>query len=149
MRSMEHCLIVARPLADPLSCYHAASWASLALHALCAEVRRKEVGLSRRPTLKEALWAMLNSAPKTPAMTEMTTMKGSCSNHSVLESSATPLNDSTPYFHLQCQLDSAVVKRIHSSHQHFHLIKTKPTRRTIELYHKPFGSLTWGAAGQG
>lgn len=94
--------------------------------------------MSRRPTLKEALWTMLNSAPRTPAMTEIMTMKGSCSNHSLLESSATPLNDSTPYFHLQCQVDSAMIKRVPSSHQHSHLIKSRPTMQTVHVYHKHF-----------
>ena len=44
----------------------------------------------------------------TPAMIEINTMNGSCSNHSLLLNSATPLKDSTPYFHLhgeeECQL---------------------------------------------
>ena len=52
-------------------------------------------------TLNMRLCAMLKSAPITPAMTETATMKGSCSNHSLLSSSATPLKDSTPYFHLR------------------------------------------------
>ena len=70
-------------------------------------------------------------------MTEIMTMKGSCSNHSLLESSATPLNDSTPYFHLQCQFDSAMMKRIPSSHQLSHLITSPPTLQTVHVYHKP------------
>ena len=51
-------------------------------------------------TLNMCLCTMLKRAPMTPAIIEINTMNGSCSNHSLLLNSATPLKDKTPYFHL-------------------------------------------------
>ena len=62
-------------------------------------------------TLNMCLCTMLKRAPMTPAIIEINTIKGSCSNHSLLLNSATPLKDSTPYFHLQGKAPSLLLVR--------------------------------------
>ena len=103
------------------------------------------------------LCTMLKSAPITPAMTEMATMKGSCSNHSLFSSSATPLKDNTPYFHLHKYPGSLAVPpadiacsigdaEIGCTSLSLCCLLSHPMQAA---YHRACKSLAWGAAEPG
>ena len=56
---------------------------------------------AERLTGKSRSCIQLKRVPSRPPATETRKMKGSWLNHSALLSSDTPLNDRTPFFHLQ------------------------------------------------
>ena len=64
---------------------------------------------ARRLTGKSRSCIQLNRVPSRPPATDTRKMKGSWLNHSALLSSDTPLNDRTPFFHLQTPPTAALL----------------------------------------